>query len=245
MYDGTIVVLYQHPGLNGDAYYTHKANYGLNVQVNFCYKLQVFPPILILYQQIGNVPSNLRIIDFSHGHTGSCHDACAFEFTAAHKFPDWFFEDGEFAWVDSAYPCTPQTIPIHKEPASAIPWNAIFDSYVAQLHVQSEHTMGALKGRFQCLHGLWLPINSKNDHVAACHWVTIAIILHNLIIDVEGTASAAHFADLHTHQEEEEDRGPTHAGMAQTMPDGEVKHEMLIDELMEYRRVRDEMNNQD
>ena len=32
MYDGTIVVLYRKPGKNGDAYYTRKANYGLNVQ---------------------------------------------------------------------------------------------------------------------------------------------------------------------------------------------------------------------
>jgi hypothetical protein len=34
MYDGTIVVLFQKPGLNGDAYYTQKGNYGLNVQVS-------------------------------------------------------------------------------------------------------------------------------------------------------------------------------------------------------------------
>ncbi|KDQ52378.1 hypothetical protein JAAARDRAFT_108332, partial [Jaapia argillacea MUCL 33604] len=40
MYDGTIVVLFQKPGLNSDAYYTHKYNYGLNAQ-------------------IGNAPSNL------------------------------------------------------------------------------------------------------------------------------------------------------------------------------------------
>ncbi|KAG6897142.1 hypothetical protein C0992_003800 [Termitomyces sp. T32_za158] len=33
MYDGTIVVLYCKPRLNGDAYYTRKCNYGLNVQV--------------------------------------------------------------------------------------------------------------------------------------------------------------------------------------------------------------------
>ena len=33
MYDETIVVLFQKPGLNGDAYYTWKGNYGLNVQV--------------------------------------------------------------------------------------------------------------------------------------------------------------------------------------------------------------------
>jgi len=33
MYDGTIVVLFQKPGLNGDTYYTRKCNYGLNAQV--------------------------------------------------------------------------------------------------------------------------------------------------------------------------------------------------------------------
>ena len=33
MYDGAIVVLYAHPGLDGDAYYTRKCNYGLNLQV--------------------------------------------------------------------------------------------------------------------------------------------------------------------------------------------------------------------
>jgi len=33
IYDGTIVVLHTKPGLNGDAYYTRKSNYGLNLQV--------------------------------------------------------------------------------------------------------------------------------------------------------------------------------------------------------------------
>jgi hypothetical protein len=33
MYDGTIVPLHEKPGYNGDAYYTRKSNYGLNVQV--------------------------------------------------------------------------------------------------------------------------------------------------------------------------------------------------------------------
>jgi hypothetical protein len=33
MYDGTIIVLYARPGMEGDAYYTRKSNYGLNLQV--------------------------------------------------------------------------------------------------------------------------------------------------------------------------------------------------------------------
>lgn len=35
MYDRTIVVLYKKPGLDGDAYYTRKGNYGLNAQAGF------------------------------------------------------------------------------------------------------------------------------------------------------------------------------------------------------------------
>ncbi|KAG2746066.1 hypothetical protein P692DRAFT_20876829 [Suillus brevipes Sb2] len=85
MYDGTIVVLYTKPGLNRDAYFTQKSNYGLNLQ-------------------IGNLPSNLRIVDYAHGLTGLAHDASAFEHTAAAKHTDWFFKGNEFAWVNSAYP---------------------------------------------------------------------------------------------------------------------------------------------
>ena len=36
MYDGTIIPLHAKPGYNGDAYYTRKSNYGLNVQVIPC-----------------------------------------------------------------------------------------------------------------------------------------------------------------------------------------------------------------
>jgi len=39
MYDGTIVVLYTKPGLNGDAYYTQKSNYGLNLQVGHNFQI--------------------------------------------------------------------------------------------------------------------------------------------------------------------------------------------------------------
>ncbi|KAF8233431.1 hypothetical protein L208DRAFT_1266556 [Tricholoma matsutake] len=84
MYDGTIVILYCKPGKNGDAYYTQKANYGLDVQV-------------------GNTPSNLQIVDFTHGMTGSAHDATAFEHTMAAVHPDWFFDGEQFTWADSGY----------------------------------------------------------------------------------------------------------------------------------------------
>jgi len=83
--------------------------------------------------------------------TGSAHDATTFEHTTAAKHSDWFFEDEEFAWADSAYTVNSRTIPVHKKPASDDPANALFDKTIAHLRVRSEHCMGALKGRFQCL----------------------------------------------------------------------------------------------
>lgn len=50
MYDGTIVVLYEKPTMHGDAYYTRKANYGLNVQVS-----RIIQMVRIIYSQ------NLRL----------------------------------------------------------------------------------------------------------------------------------------------------------------------------------------
>lgn len=118
MYDGTIVVLYPRPGLDGDAYYTRKSNYGLNLQMSNLFIFKKIIPDKWSNLKVGNVVSNLRIVDYSHGFTGSAHDATAFEHTAAHKHLDWFFEGKEFAWADSAYTLNKCTIPFHCKPVS-------------------------------------------------------------------------------------------------------------------------------
>lgn len=51
---------------------------------------------------------------------------------------------------------------------------------------------------------------SKEDHIVACRWVTIAIIIHNLVIDVEGGFAGRCWMHEHTHADEFEDQGPTH-----------------------------------
>ena len=92
---------------------------------------------ILNFTKIGNVLSNPRIVDYAHGHTSSAHDAATFEHTGAAKYPQWFFEGEEFAWANSAYSLDPQTISIHKKPASLHPENIIFD-------VQSPISMFAL-----------------------------------------------------------------------------------------------------
>ena len=165
--------------------------------------------------------------------TGSAHDALAFEHTCAVKYPDWFFDDNEFAWADSAYPVTHRTIPVFRQPASFVRRNEIFNKVVSHLRVRSEHCMGALKGRWQCLRGLRVMIKSNKDHIRACRWVTIAIILHNAVVDIEGEKHASHFIGVHTRRDEEQDRGSTHEPLS--LNDNEAKRELLIDELLAAR----------
>jgi hypothetical protein len=104
--------------------------------------------------------------------------------------------------------------------------------------------MGALKGWFQCLQGHCLQINSKSDHVKARHWVTIAIIIHNIVVELKGNRSAAAFAHVHTNIQEEEDQGGRYEPDIDPLLDGEAKRQMLIDELMTYRLARDKLANE-
>jgi hypothetical protein len=99
--------------------------------------------------------------------------------------------------------------------------------------------MGALKGRFQCLRGLRVNINSSKDHAEACRWITIAIILHNMVINIEGANAATNFGGIHTGANEIEDRG----GADEPEDDdeleeaGEAKRIRLVAELLAYKSL--------
>ena len=59
-----------------------------------------------------------------------------------------------------------------------------------------------------------------------------------------GPSSAEEFAAAHTSVEEEEDTG-LHTGNLAVFTDGEEKWEMLIEVLMEWRRLQDGHQNDD
>jgi hypothetical protein len=122
---------------------------------------------------------------------------------------------------------------VHKKPVSLDPDNALFDKTLARLRVRSEHCMGALKGRWQCLRGLRVSINSKKEHVEACRWVTIAIILHNIVVQVEGEEFGAHFAAAHGAAEEGEDRGDPHPVAGEATDN--AKRRRLVAEIVAFK----------
>ena len=94
--------------------------------------------------------------------------------------------------------------------------------------------MGALKGRFQCLRGLRVDINSNLDHAKALQWITVAIILHNLVIEVEGRASGVQFLADHGHNEELDDRREGVEWQGADNDNGEAKQHRLVTELIAH-----------
>ena len=55
-----------------------------------------------------------------------------------------------------------------------------------QIRIRSEHTIGLLKGRFQAVRELQIQITSTRHHKWAVIFVRCCIILHNLILRLEG-----------------------------------------------------------
>lgn len=132
-------------------------------------------------------------------------------------------------WANSAYICNSRTIPVNRKPASLTRCNTIFDAMVAHICVRSEHCMGALKGQWQCLHRLCISISNNREHVVACRWITIAIILHNAHIDPDGE----HISVIRGGRAGAGEEHENHIGEDGSEED-ETKRKKLIDELIAY-----------
>ena len=79
-------------------------------------------------------------------------------------------------------------IPLFKQPVngSLSYQECHFNYQLSQVHVCSEHTIGLLKTWVQSLKELRIQINSKEWLDFTVIWIRCCIILHNLIIDIEG-----------------------------------------------------------
>ena len=66
-----------------------------------------------------------------------------------------------------------------------LPENDAFNTQVSKLHIQSEHAIGFLKGRFHLLKNLRVNICDKNSHILATYWAAACIGLHSFVMQCE------------------------------------------------------------
>jgi len=199
--DGTKFVLFQKPGLHGEAWFDKNKNYSIDCQV-CCERSSGV--VLTYALQIISLPQSLLIVDYSLGHTGSVHDAWAFQSTRTFKNHDKIFGPGEWMWADSAYPPETWSVAPFKKPvngqltadqrtynywvskASHILHSKPGKSHCLQIRIRVEHTMGMLKGTFQSLKEIRIQLVNTKRHMVIIMWARVCIVLHNLIIRIEG-----------------------------------------------------------
>lgn len=73
----------------------------------------------------------------------------------------------------------------YKSPATSLKPNQTFNFYLSQIRIQSEHTIGYLKGRFQCLKELRLQVLNAQNLTYVTLWINTCIILHAFYLDQE------------------------------------------------------------
>ncbi|KAG2100712.1 uncharacterized protein F5147DRAFT_529415, partial [Suillus discolor] len=66
-------------------------------------------------------------------------------------------------------------------------------------------------------------------------WITIAIIIHNLVIDVDRARAGSIFSAAHTGAEENEDISEAHKPIDNNTDGGDAKQRQLVAELMVYK----------
>jgi hypothetical protein len=90
---------------------------------------------------------------------------------------------------------------------------------------------------------LHVVINNPDGHIQATKWMTCAIILHNLLVEVEGGVTTSYFQPLHGQNQEEEDAGGEEDAGEEEDEDnaededgnpGSVKRKQLIAELLAH-----------
>jgi hypothetical protein len=167
--DGTLIVLDFKPEKYHECYYSRKCCYALNVMI-VC-------------------DDRKRVIYYNAGWPGSTHDNRVFRNTRLFKKREEYFSLYEYLLGDSAYSCSSIMVQSFKKAAgqAVLPRNKEnFNNLLAQVRISSEHCIGILKGRFQCLkrNNIKFKDTSKEvkelvDLIGAC------IVMHNLLINYE------------------------------------------------------------
>ena len=73
----------------------------------------------------------------------------------------------------------------YKKPEHDIPENTVYNNHVSIVRIQSEHSIGFLKGHFPSLKGLHINIRDENSHKLATYWTAACICIHSFAMQCE------------------------------------------------------------
>jgi hypothetical protein len=197
--DGTLIVLDSRPEKFGECYYSRKSCYALNVLI-VC-------------------DDRKRITYYYAGWPGSTHDNRVFRNSKLFRNRNDFFNFAEYLLGDSAYSQSSimvQAFKKHSKNAHLPRDLHKFNTLLAQVRIASEHCIGILKGRFQCLKKINIKVKEgKKEIKEIVDIVGACAVLHNLLINYdeddiphEWYCDMTDNIDWAGYDEEEEDISP-------------------------------------
>jgi hypothetical protein len=196
--DGTLVGLETRPEEFHECYYSRKSCYALNLMV-VC-------------------DDHKRITYYYAGWSGSTHDNHVFRNSQLYKKREQHFSYGEYLLGDSAYSQSSIMVQAFKKnkACAVLPRDKHnFNTMLAQVQIASEHCIGILKGRFQCLKKNIKLKSGKKEVKEIVDIIGACIILHNLLINYdeddiphEWYCTMSDNIDWTLYDEEEEDICP-------------------------------------
>ena len=167
--DGTLIPLTRKPKEFHECYYSRKGFYAINALV-VC-------------------DDDARITYYYAGWPGSTHDNRVFRCSNLYKKRADYFEPMEYLIGDSAYSDSAIMVQAFKKNRNEghLPRDKeTFNTHLARVRIKSEHCIGMLKARFQCLRGLSVFImNGKKEVKEIVDILSSCAVIHNLCISYD------------------------------------------------------------
>jgi hypothetical protein len=167
--DGTLVVLDFKPEKYHECYYSRKSCYAINVMV-VC-------------------DDRKRITYYNAGWPGSTHDNRVWRNSRLFQKREEYFSYLEYILGDSAYSSSSVMVQAFKKHAATVflpEDQEKFNTLLAQVRIASEHCIGILKGRFQCLKRINIKLkNGRKEVKEVVDIVGACMVIHNLLINYE------------------------------------------------------------
>ena len=129
---------------------------------------------------------------------------------------------------------------LYKSPATSLKPNCTFNFHLSRICIRSEHTIGYLKGRFQCLKELCLQVLNAQNLAYVTLWINTCIILHAFCLDQELKIEADWLKDG-IDWEREQNRDIERKQEAESMPVGGWRARQA---LVIGKRVREQKKHQ-